>query len=151
MNEDYRQLREVESERDNLAEKLGESDGKLMVAIRERDTARAERDAAIRLWNANYCPWSNSGGVAECKHGFAQGIPCRHCDAELINGLIEKRIAAGIPATESGREGGGMNDSAQEIVEAYACYTDEELQLLYRRVRMAQLIREAKTLLEDAG
>lgn len=44
-----------------------------------------------------------------------------------------------------------MNDSRDEIVAFFSPYTDEELQELYRQVRMAHLIREGKKLLEDAG
>lgn len=52
---------------------------------------------------------------------------------------------------EDRKEGNGMVGSAEEIVANYSCYTDDELQLLYLRVRMAQMIREGKKLLQDAG
>lgn len=41
-------------------------------------------DAALRLLADKYHPWSNSGGLNECKHGYAGGIPCPKCDRELL-------------------------------------------------------------------
>lgn len=27
-----------------------------------------------------YLPWTDAGGPNECSHGYAEGIPCPHCD-----------------------------------------------------------------------
>ena len=27
-----------------------------------------------------YLDWANAGGPNECKHGYAAGVPCPHCD-----------------------------------------------------------------------
>lgn len=33
-----------------------------------------------RLIRGDYPHWAVSGGLDECSHGFADGIPCRKCD-----------------------------------------------------------------------
>jgi hypothetical protein len=38
-----------------------------------------------------YLPWYDAGGPNECEHGYADGIPCPHCDA---NPKLQALVAA---------------------------------------------------------
>jgi hypothetical protein len=52
--------------------------------------AERERDVLRRIVENRYPQWAMSGGVNECKHGFAEGIPCRECDADELARLKEQ-------------------------------------------------------------
>jgi hypothetical protein len=52
---------------------------------------------------------------------------------------------------EDGKETRAVVGSASEVTAAYSHLTDKELELMYRRCRMAWLLREGKKVMEDAG
>lgn len=41
--------------------------------------------AAWRLRNFGYPDWQTAGGLNECRHGIAAGIPCERCDVVQLD------------------------------------------------------------------
>lgn len=37
----------------------------------------------ISKWSNRFIPWENAGGLNECEHGYAAGIPCPNCSPNL--------------------------------------------------------------------
>ena len=56
------------------------------IARAEAELSAARETIAVydRLRKCEYVPWQKSGGVNECKHGYAAAIPCEQCDCDFI-------------------------------------------------------------------
>ena len=97
----FHQRRELWEERDALQAALRSAETQTALAIAATDAANRAKDIAQqsearlrtaleahqRLREGNYLPWHNAGGPDECKHGYADGIPCPHCDVKTIEAL----------------------------------------------------------------
>jgi hypothetical protein len=65
--------------RDYEAERVAHAETRAQLAAM---TARHE--AGYRVLTHDYLPWTHAGGPSECMHGVNEGIPCEHCDRELV-------------------------------------------------------------------
>jgi hypothetical protein len=67
-------------------------------AVDEAEGLRAGLEAADRIANYQYVPWTNAGGVNECGHGYGDHTPCPKCDRVIFRlalGQVENPTPSG--------------------------------------------------------